>query len=56
MKWNIEVDVSFLNENERTWVEVEANNKEEAIKKAYELVIASLDIKVGSPLLIEEEV
>ena len=56
MRWSIEVDVCFLDENEQTWVEVEADNKEEAIKKAYEKVISSLDVRVGSPLLIKEEV
>lgn len=51
--YSIEVDVSFLNEHITTWVNVQAQSKEEATQKALKMVNDSLDIRAGKPLEVD---
>lgn len=45
MLYSVEISISFCDVNITEYVEVEANNKDEAHSKALENVISSLDVR-----------
>ena len=45
-KYIVEIDITLADENLSTYIKIEAENQDQAYKKAYNLVHSTIDIRI----------